>query len=293
VPDILRTMFQHVKALLHFGPLSQYICSRCGAILKETSTSIDVLEIREDCPNCGANLSVSLKRRSEIKTRLDVPKLQTAFDLTRFKLDIEKLSSFPLGTTGTVCIIGYKANLLLTRICVRALLSAKHGGLDSPFVLVVDAGNKSDFYQTVDFLRQYGMDIQGNLERIVVSRTFTIHQLKSLLSRELPKVIQQYQARIVIIPGLLDLFEDPNIKKKEAKLVIGRIMKSLESISGKVLVITSLQPGKYADLVATEFDKRISLDRERQKIQAALYDQGRRRQLVLTERELRTISYKD
>jgi hypothetical protein len=69
----------------------------------------------------------------------------------------------------------------LTRLCVRALLSIRYGGLDSPKVIMIDAGNKSDIYQTVNFARQYGMDFRKVLDRIIVTRTFTIHQVKSII----------------------------------------------------------------------------------------------------------------
>jgi hypothetical protein len=61
--------------------------------------------------------------------------IQTAYDLLmQFKFDIPKINSFllPLTTAGgLLCGIGYKeANLLLTRLCVRALLPVKYSGLD-------------------------------------------------------------------------------------------------------------------------------------------------------------------
>lgn len=279
-----------------FEPLSQYLCSICGSVLRETNIQVDISTVVEDCPSCGAKLSDTLKRRSALaqEMKLALPKLQTAYDLTRFRIDIEKLSSFmPLSTTGSLCLVGHKANLLLTRLCVRALLPAKHGGLDSPYVLVVDAGNKSDFYQTVNFARQYGLNVRNTLDRIIVSRTFTIHQLKSLLSRELPKVIKRYQPRMIAIPGLLDLFEDPNIKKKEAKKVISRIMESVDNTSSRFLVITSFQESKYADLVVPDFRKRIVLSSAKyNRLNAELYNEGKKTNVTLTEKELKLVPRK-
>jgi Rad51 len=222
------------------------------------------VSVDEECPNCGASLAYTLTRqqqhqRTVIEPKLllsssSIPRIQTAYDLLRFKSDIPKIDSFmPLASSGLLCVIGYKeANLLLTRLCVRALLPSKYDGLDSPYVIVVDAGNKSDVYQTVSFARQYGMDFKNVLDRIIVTRTFTIHQLKSiLLSDELTKAIQKHQAGIVAIPGLLDLFDDPNIKQEEAKRIIGRIMKSLDDTSSKLLVIVSVQENnKYTKLVS-------------------------------------------
>ena len=281
--------------MLGFGPLSQYVCAKCGEVLKETDADLNIATITEDCPNCGASLANSLKRRSQLDAKINqtVPKLQTAYDLTRFRLDIEKLSKvLPLGTTGSLCIVGdAKANLLLTRLCVRTLLPANHGGLDSPNVIIVDAGNKSDYYQTVRFVLQYGLHLQSTLDRIIGSRTFTIHQLKSLLQKELPKVVQKYQARAVIVPGLLDLFDDPNIRKKEAKQVIERITKTLDSISGRLLVIASLQRGNYDDLILPHFDKRIILSAgECGKLTADIYNAKSSAKVTLTDKELKIIS---
>jgi hypothetical protein len=150
-------------------------------VLKETDAEIEIEAVVEDCPNCGADLASNLKRRAETAVTLSLPKLQTAYDLTRLKIDIEKLAKvMPLSSTGSLCISGYNTNLLLTRLCIRALLPANHGGLDSPHVIVVDAGNKSDFYLAVNFARRYGLDLRNVFDRIIVSRTFTIHQLKNV-----------------------------------------------------------------------------------------------------------------
>jgi DNA-directed RNA polymerase subunit RPC12/RpoP len=282
--------------LQSFSPLSQYLCTRCGSILKETNEQIEISTVIEDCPKCGAFLASTLeKRNKETELEPKIPRFQTAYDLCRFKIDIAKISKFmPLSTTGTLCIAGYKANLLLTRLCVRALLPTNYGGLGSSHVIIVDAGNKSDFYQTVNFVKQYGLDLKRSLDRIIVSRTFTIYQLKSLLQRELPKVIAKYQPSVVIVPGLLDMFDDdPNIKKKEAKTVIARMLKSINEVSTRRLVITSIQESKYAGLVIPSFGKRITLSNaNHNRLNVELYSNERRANVVLSEKELKIIRNK-
>lgn len=289
-------MLQHVKALQSFSALSQYLCSKCGSILKETSADIEISSLSEDCPNCGAYLQNTLQRRNKALTQLELlaPKMATAYDLMRFKIDIEKLSNFmPLSTTGALCISGSNANLLLTRLCVRSLLPAKYGGLGSPYAVIVDAGNRSDFYQTVNFIKQYGLHLRKTLDQIVVSRTFTIYQLKSILTRELPRVIQKYQPGVLIVPGLLDLFDDPNIKRKEARKVIERIMKRLSDISNKMLVIASLNDSVYADRVISSFEKRIAFKNVNHgRLNVDVYNQGRRARVTITERELKVVCRK-
>jgi hypothetical protein len=299
----MTTSFPHLHS---FEPLSQYLCSKCGSILRETSIQIDLSSVVvEECPNCGASLADTLttkQQRTIIEPKLpSVPKIQTAYDLMQFKFDIPKIDSFllPLATAGVLCVVSYKANLLLTRLCVKALLPAKYGGLDSPYTIVVDAaGNKSDIYQTVNFARQYGMDFRKVLNRIIVTRTFTIHQLKSIiLSGELTKVIQKYQAGIVVIPGLLDLFDDPNIKQKEAKRVIGRIMKSLDDTSSKLLVVISVQESnKYTKLVTSsgaatkkQIIRLTNVKYGGRRLTGELYNQGDRKNISLTERDLKIV----
>jgi DNA-directed RNA polymerase subunit RPC12/RpoP len=275
-----------------FSPLSQYVCAKCGEVLKETSTKIEISTLTEDCPNCGTYLASSLTRQKAIvEPAPALPKFQSAYDLTRFKIDIEQINkSMPLSSTGSLCVAGYMANVLLTRLMIRALLPANYGGLDSPHVVVVDAGNKTDFYQTVNFVKQYGLELESTLDRIIVSRTFTIYQLKSLLLRELPKVVKKYRSGIVIVPGLLDLFADPNIKKKEAKTVIARIMKLITDASSRLLVIASLNEQKYADLIMSNFDKRITLsDAGHGRLTCELYDSNKQARVTLLERELKLI----
>lgn len=83
-----------------------------------------------------------------------------------------------LGTAGSLRIVGPNANLILCRLCVRALVPIRFGGLDSSNVMIANAGNKSDLNQIVSFARQYHMNIDNTLDRIIVNRPFTTHQLK-------------------------------------------------------------------------------------------------------------------
>lgn len=49
--------------------------------------------------------------------------------------------------------------------CIRALLSERHGGFGSSYVIIIDAGNSSDIYSSVNFARQYGLDLKDTLKR--------------------------------------------------------------------------------------------------------------------------------
>jgi hypothetical protein len=237
-------------------------------------------------------LANSLERRT-IKPRLQVPQFRTADTLLKFRFDIPKIDAFlGLASTDLCCITGHGANLILTRVCVRSLLPTRYGGLNSPYVMIADTGNRTDVYQVINFARQYGMNKEKAANKILVTRAFTVSQVLKLLSVEVPRIIQKFQVNSVIIPGLLNTIdEEPSMRVKEAKREIGRIMKAVQEISRRVLVITSIEEGgKYTEWVMPEFTKRINLTNDkRYRLSAELYNRGQRKTIALTLRDLKII----
>lgn len=281
----------------------QYLCSACGSVLKETVAHIEIHSLgeEEECPSCGSMLAESLIRRAlrpEVKISPPKIQIQTADTLLLQKLlrfDIPKIDCFiGLAATDLCCISGYGANLLLTRLCVRSLLPERYGGLNSPYVIVADAGNCIDVYGAVNFARQYGINKKNVAQRILVVRAFTVHQLRRLISVELPRIIEKYQVGSVIVPGLLNAFdEDPNMRMKDVRKEITRITKAINELSARVLIITSIQHGSmHSELVLRAFKKRINLlqkEKHSNTLKAEIYNQGDSRVVNLTERELRII----
>jgi DNA-directed RNA polymerase subunit RPC12/RpoP len=281
--------------------IRQYLCSTCGSVLKETSEYIEIHSLREECPSCGSMLSESLIRRSlRPEAEISAPKIQTADTLLLKKLrfDIPKIDSFVrLAATDLCCISGYGANLLLTRLCVRSLLPERYGGLNSPYVMIADAGNHTDVYGAVNFARQYGMSKESVAERILVVRAFTVHQVRRLISVELPKFVRKYQARSVIVPGLLNVFDDeePNMRMKDIRKDISRITEAINELSARVLVVTSVQQGgRHSEPVLRAFKKRINLLQKENhgSLKAEIYNHGDSKVVNLTERDLKIIPKK-
>jgi hypothetical protein len=138
-------------------------------------------------------------KRISSSSLITQPKIQTAdalLQLKKLRFDIPKIDSLiELAATDLCCISGYGATLLLTRLCVRSLLPQRHGGLDSPHVIVADTGNQTDVYSVVNFARQYGMSKEDVAERILVVRAFTVYQVRRLLSVELPKFVGKYHVQ--------------------------------------------------------------------------------------------------
>jgi Rad51 len=162
--------------------------------------------LREECPSCGALLSSTLQNMElsrQLSRSQQVPSdlthkpvehlsvdFQTAYrqiqDLSiRFAFDIKKIDSLlNLESTGTLCIVGEQkySQLLIDRLCVHSMLPRRYGGigLDYSKTISIDAGNCTNIYQSVDFARQYGLEVKKVLQNIVVSRVFTIYQLADL-----------------------------------------------------------------------------------------------------------------
>ena len=88
-----------------------------------------------------------------------------------------------------MCLLGNSrmTNLMLTKLTVHCLLPKKYGGFRNSKVFILDAGNCTDVYQFVDFMKQYGLNIKKNLKKIMISRVFTVYQLTHFLKYELPK----------------------------------------------------------------------------------------------------------
>lgn len=154
-------------------------------------------------------------------------------------------------------------NTLVTRLCVRALIPRRHGGFGSPSVIFIDAGNCSDIYKCVSFIRQYGLDQQKTLDRIIVSRPFTIHQLACLIIYEVALILQRTDARLVVISDLLRMFvQDPQIDPDEARWLVKEIARSLHKLSSQVLVVVSLHecpPPQLGGLLLSLFDSQINI----------------------------------
>ena len=266
-------------------------CPKCGSILK---TLKKVWKRAPPSPLQSQTqelLDKENKRRSLATPSLvpsPISKFQIAYDefTSRPMFDIKALDTSLQSLNDdddTLAIIGNThynkynrifTNILLIRLCVYSLFIRRQTGFTqsspsssavSPYVVIVDAGNSLDFYRFVEFIRQYGLDMKETLQRIVVSRAFTIHQLTNLIVNELPNIIRQLDTCLVIIPDLLHMFtHDPNIDHKEAK----HLIKEIVSVIRKMVVSSSRtryvvswnynhQSSSYIKTLLSRFDKCI------------------------------------
>ena len=218
-----------------------------------------------------------------------LPKFHIAYDEfdSRLTFDIKTLDSSLQNLNNgdnTLAIFGnsdyYKygtrfTNILLTRLCIYSLFKRRQNSFTSssppslpllPYIVIVDAGNSLDFYQFVEFIRQYGLDIKETLQGIVVSRAFTVHQLTNLIINELPSIIRKLDTCLVIVPDLLHMFtDDPNVDHNEARHLIKEIVSTIRKIavsSSRIQCVVSWNYNHQSDLcinIASKFDQCIEI----------------------------------
>ena len=217
--------------------------------------------------------------QTSVDNKIKNLKLKTAYDYLNqisFTVDGTSNKTIELLSNDAICLLGNPrmTNLMLTKLSVHCLMPKKYGGFRSSKVFVLDAGNCTDVYQFVDFMKQYGLNIKKNLKKIMISRVFTVYQLTHFLKYELPKTIHDHKINIVMIPDLLTMFfQEAEMDFEEVKFLVTEIIDILKVITheGKVLLITSLSlddqlPPFVIDLgnkIVKCFSKCVAIDKNK------------------------------
>ena len=180
--------------------------------------------------------------------------------LKSFQIDIQKNQLVDLTISSPTLFLDLYN--LIAKLAVKALLPRNHGGIESPSITIIDGSirDKSthlDFYSFVDYAVHYGMNVNSVLERIIVIRSFTAHQLADTIICNLTKMIQKYKSNLVIIT---DLFAtDEQLHLSERKWLFNNMVKSLNSISESIIVAV------FSPVVIDGFQKVISINTKNQK----------------------------
>ena len=272
--------------------LLQYYCGHCNNILKEINTEIGLVRSIEPCPFCGTLLSDSLQQRKmNITPRLPSIVFQRASQLPKLTFDIDKLDSVLhfLTPHHKTCITGIHTQKLVERLCVRAQLPCRYGGLDSK-VLLIDGANSSDLYQCVDFAQQYELDVKKILSGIISCRTFTVYQLANLIVNELADAIKQYGVKIVIITHLLHFFtNDPFLNSNEMQQVLKSVVQSLKKIQNCLVVVSLGLPTKFDGMLLQLFSRTIKIRQSYNTLSVHVDDLGKTQSVLINNDSLEIV----
>ena len=264
-------------------------CSNCKNTINQSHLAISVMK---PCPFCGTIFSDTIQKTSlsHLANHHDVV-FKKASSLPKLTLDISKLDKTLhfLTPNNRVCISGIHTQKLIERICVRAQLPHRYGGLDSN-VLLVDGANSSDLYMCVNFAQQYGLDLHKILEKIISSRAFTVYQLADTVINKIPLSIKQHNTKILVITNLLSHFTiDLHADTTEMKTILKEIVKSLSKIQNCMIVISLGFATQYDYLLSKLFSRTIHIEQNYNTLSVQINDNGKKNSVILKKDELEII----
>jgi predicted MPP superfamily phosphohydrolase len=122
---------------------------------------------------------------------------------------------------------------------VRGIVPKRHNGLESPTVFVFITDNKFDFYNITEIADKNYRILDRALERIIVKRVFTIHQLAHFLIIDLEKEIaKKYKSKLVVITG--DFFlSDPQITKEDKDWLYPQMINAIKKLKDSIIIVFS------------------------------------------------------
>lgn len=258
-------------------------CTCCSCILRVSRTlehpGATIESLGNRCPGCGSALEASIATRALHVTKdlceappPEGPKaprrprrqfFQSADSLRRFRFGFPPLDNLlePMDPGWLAVFRGPEAGTLAELLCFRAQLPQERGGMDSTCVFL-DGGNCSDLYLFASFAKRAGVDPGKALRRVATSRAFTIYQLASLVLRELPRVIDDNGAKMVVVSDALSMFADPSIAENEGRRVAGAVVEGLRNVKKQkdaLTLVTLVTPTELDSKIADEADLLLDL----------------------------------
>jgi len=100
-------------------------------------------------------------------------------------------------------------------------------------ILFVDGANLFDLALITQLSQKLNQDPQDLLRRIHLSRTFTVHQMETVIRHRLETGLQTYHSRLCLISGLLDPFYDEEVPSWERLRILKKIMIKLCILAGQ------------------------------------------------------------
>ena len=134
-------------------------------------------------------------------------------DYNKKKIRKARRKTIELTIGDIACFVKPHSDFMCDTI-VRGILPKRHNGLESPTVYVLVTDNKFDFYNITEIADKKYKILDRALQRIIVQRMFTIHQLAHSVIIDLEKDLEKYKSKLVVITGNFFL-SDRQITKQD------------------------------------------------------------------------------
>jgi len=269
----------------------QYYCGNCKGTLKEINYEISFNASIELCPFCGVLLLDVLEKRPIHKRQKLEVVFQRASHIPKLTLGIPSLDSCFnfISTYDKICISGIETQSIVERLCVRAQMTHRYGGLETD-VLLIDGANSSDLYQCVDYAQQYGLDVKKTLEGIISSRAFTVYQIANMIMCELENAIKHYKVKIVIITNLLHFFtKGIFLDSNEMMQILKQVIKALQKINDCLVVMTTNLSSRFDNMLYSICTKTIKIESTYDGLAIEINNKEKQKIIFLKKEEIGTI----
>ena len=131
-----------------------------------------------------------------------------------------------LNQNSIVLITGSDVRLRIAEsYCLRAQLSADHGGFDGASFFI-DGGNSFDVYLFTSMARAHGLDYREAMDKLILSRAFTPYELRQLVCKDSSEVFRTKRPRLLVVSEAFSLFEH-DIEAAEAARITNKITSSI------------------------------------------------------------------
>jgi hypothetical protein len=114
--------------------------------------------------------------------------------------------------------------------------------MEQESVIFVDGANFFDLPLITKLAKQLQRDSRKLLERIHISRAFTVHQLEALIVERLGTAMDKYSSRLCFVSGLLDTLFDEEVPVWEAVRILKKVMERLKFLADRGHRVIILAP---------------------------------------------------
>jgi hypothetical protein len=145
---------------------------------------------------------------------------------------------------GLVLLYGSQAVLTYSLRAIASLLaSGQH-------VVFIDSANAFNPFLIAEVATRLNKPPEELLDRIHISRTFTVHQLEALITERIAEALKTYASRILVASGFLDNLYDEDVELREAWRVFRKAtahLRALADAGSLVLVVCPDQAVRLPD----------------------------------------------
>ncbi len=139
---------------------------------------------------------------------------------------------------GLVLLYGSQAVLTYSLRAIASLLAAGQQ------VVFIDSANAFNPFLIAEVATRLNRPPEELLDRIHISRTFTVHQLEALITERISQALKTYASRVLVASGFLDNLYDEDVELREAWRVLRKATAHLRALAdaGSLVLVVCPDP---------------------------------------------------